>query len=231
MKPGIEAIVRQACRQIEKHDLNYEDFQRAARLIRERAGLKRPKQAAKLPKLLTHGQLKVFFQEADQAPAMWGLLFRLLLATAVRVAELAAIKNTDINFDQLEIFIEKGKGDQDRVVPFPAELAPALRLQAERTDKYLFESKRGQLTTRAIQKRMANIATAAGLVDDDKPIVSPHLFRHQTTTYLLNSGMPKSKVMVITGHRTETAFEIYNHLSLGQLQDHYQQVISGQHVA
>lgn len=47
------------------------------------------------------------------------VLIKTLFYTGVRVSELTHIRLDDIDLDRCQIRINRGKGDKDRVVPFP----------------------------------------------------------------------------------------------------------------
>jgi hypothetical protein len=46
-------------------------------------------------------------------------MIKTLLYTGVRVSELIGIRLDDVDFDRCQIRVNQGKGDKDRVVPFP----------------------------------------------------------------------------------------------------------------
>jgi len=52
------------------------------------------------------------------------LIIKVLLYTGIRVQELVNIKMTDIDFDRCQIRINQGKGNKDRIVPFPERFKP-----------------------------------------------------------------------------------------------------------
>jgi len=217
-------------RYVEQNDLNYEDLSRVFSRTRETCGLARSRSGKRLPRLLTEAQLTAFFTTCRQTEdPKWEVFFRLLLATAVRVAEIVAIQIRDVDLPKNRIFIEQGKGDQDHYAPFPHELGLPLRQLMRHNRLYLFESPRGgAYTTRAINKKMAKIATAAGIVDDEgKTWVSPHLFRHQTLTFLMDSGMDIMTVKKISGHESVTSLEVYEHLALKIPHQIYQEIMAG----
>ncbi len=229
MKKGIEDIVRYCERKIREEQLSYDDFLQACKLIRRQANIQRPQRARRLPRLLSEQELQTFFETAAKEDPKWELLFRVLLATACRVNELTGICVRDINFENFRILIRSGKGNKDRYVPFPVELSLPIRQQCQQSEEFLFESRSGKrMSDRHVQLRMSRVAVAAGLVDSDGgSLVHPHLFRHQTITFLLESQMPPQEVMRISGHSHYQSLEIYDHLALRIAHDRYQQIMAG----
>ena len=53
-------------------------------------------------------------------------LARLLYGTGMRVSEALRLRVQDLAFDRNEITVRAGKGDKDRLVPFPASLKTEL---------------------------------------------------------------------------------------------------------
>ena len=72
------------------------------------------------------------------------MIIKTLLYTGVRVSELINIKLADVDFDRCQIRINKGKGDKDRIVPFPPPFKEMLAMHADSMKKknavFLFES-------------------------------------------------------------------------------------------
>jgi site-specific recombinase XerD len=55
--------------------------------------------------------------------------------------------------------------------------------------------------------------------------VHPHLFRHQMLTWLTAQGLPDSAIQLISGHSSKKSFEVYQHLSLADVQNDYQKAV------
>lgn len=223
--------IEQTClKMIKEAGLSYDDFQQVISRTRKMAGLKKPKRGKRLPRLLSEPELKAFFAVCRMDPdPKWELFFRLLLATACRIEEFCHIRQRDIDFGKLRIYIEAGKGDVDGYVPFPGDLALAIRQQCQNGEIYLFESSPAKAySPRRIQQKMDALAMQAGIMDEQgKSLMHPHLFRHQTTTFLLESGMALQDVMKITRHTDPKSLMVYNHIALNIPHQRYQQIMAG----
>lgn len=182
----------------------------------------------KMPEILTEKELKNFYS------AVWNasnrthvVMIKVLFFTGVRNSELANMTLQDVSINELTIRIDEGKGKQDRYVPFPVffqgELAQYIENQKARRAKYLFETNRqDKFTTRWIRKIIKNYAIEAGI---DKRIY-PHLLRHQLLTYLTAKGIIDAKVQLISGHQDRKSLEIYQNLSLADVNEEYQRAMN-----
>ncbi len=152
------------------------------------------------------------------------MMLKLLFLTAVRVGELVKIKVSDVDFNQCKIFIEEGKGKKDRYILFPNSFRLVLQshLRANRKNKYLFETTRyTAFTPRRIQQIVKEYREIAGIAQK----VHPHLFRHQMITYLTSQGLSDSQIQLISGHESKKSLEIYQHLSLKNVEQSYQDAV------
>ena len=152
------------------------------------------------------------------------IMLRLLFYTAVRVSELAGIRVDAVDLDASKIFIERGKGDKDRYILFPESFRLALKayLAANPENEYLFESRhRHPYSTRRVQQIVQEYAERAGISEH----VHPHLFRHQMLTWLTAQGLPDSAIQLISGHSSKKSLEVYQHLSLAQVEPGYQRAV------
>jgi integrase/recombinase XerD len=154
------------------------------------------------------------------------LLIKTMLYTGVRVQELVSVRIDEIDFDLSQIRINHGKGNKNRIVPFPHDFRETLMLyvNSERNKGafYLFESNRKKpFTTRGIRKILATYSTAAGMPRS----ISPHKLRHFLLTWLKKQGIDDALIQPYSGHETRQSLEIYSKLSLSDAQEAYDKVI------
>lgn len=214
----IAAIARRA-------RLDYDAFVRACAQARKSLGLRRPSRGRKLPHLLPEASLRKFYQVIDQAGDLQHqIMLRLLFYTGVRVSELARIRVEDVDLGGCRIFIEQGKGLKDRYILFPEAFRLTLKahLAGNPKNRYLFEStQRRQFSSRRIQQIVKDYAAAAELPER----VHPHLLRHQMLTWLTAAGLPDAQIQLISGHSSKKSLEVYQHLSLTQVEQGYQDAV------
>ncbi len=218
-------IVTQIVRLVRKERLGYEDFVYVCQQVRQKLGLRRPKKEHRLPQLLPEVELKKFFRVIQQCGNLQHeIMLKLLFFTAVRVSELVGIRVSDIDFTNCRIFIEQGKGKKDRYILFPAGFRLVLQshLRANPRNRYLFETTRcTPFTARRVQQIVKEYRDEAGIVQH----IHPHLFRHQMITWLTARGLSDSQIQLISGHESKKSLEVYQHLSLKNVEQAYQEAV------
>ncbi len=155
------------------------------------------------------------------------VLIKTLLYTGVRVSELIKIRLDDVDLDRCQIRINSGKGNKDRIVPFPVAFKETLELHADgmrrRGAAYLFESSwKRPYSDRGVRKMLERYAQAAGM---SRPI-SPHRLRHFLLTWLKKQGIDDALIQPYSGHVSRQSLEVYSRLAINEAQKEYDQVIS-----
>jgi integrase/recombinase XerD len=189
--------------------------------------IKPVKAKKRLPQLLTEKELISFYEAVWQARNRTHMvLIKLLIFTGLRNAELTNIRLQDVDLDQCEIQVVRGKGSKDRRILFPAsfrgELAQYIRSAEDVGATYLFESNRLRAySTRRIRQIIHEYAASAGI----RKRVYPHLFRHQIITFLTKKGIISPKLQLLSGHSEEKSLAIYRDLALADVSPEYQEAM------
>lgn len=130
-------------------------------------------------------------------------LVEFLFSTGCRIAEVADMKLSDVDFENKTVIIQHGKGDKRRKSYLNAKAIVALREYLKtRTDscESLFVDKRSNgkhgVQRAALRMEVRRIAVRAGI----QHRVTPHNFRHTTSTELSASGMPIEQIQQLLGH-------------------------------
>lgn len=224
-KTGRQQLIAQIARLVRRARLDYEAFQDVTREVRKRLELRRPPRSRTLPQILSEASLKKFFEAVDGSGNLQHqILLRLLFYTAVRVRELTRIRVEHVDFDAHKIFIESGKGAKDRYILFPDSFRLTLKahLAAHPDNRFLFESqRRTPYTTRRLEQIVAHYRELAGISER----LHPHLFRHQMLTWLTSHGLGDAQIQLISGHASKKSLEVYQHLSLADVQPGYQKAV------
>lgn len=136
-------------------------------------------------------------------------LVEFLVSTGCRLAEVAGLNYSDLNFAERSVTVH-GKGDKDRVVYF--SVRARLMLQEYKRERKggtgLFVGSKapyGPLKPRAIQRIIHAISERAGLAGR----VHPHLLRHTFATQALNAGMDVTAIQKLLGHEDIATTQIY----------------------
>jgi site-specific recombinase XerD len=174
-----------------------------------------------LPKPLAQEPLERLFARIQQP--MDRALFLLMLRCGLRVAEVAHLKVRDIDWTQQTLRIEQGKGRKDRSVYLSADALASLQECLQRRparvpgDVVFWNQKRSgrTLSVKAIQKKMARYATAAGIS------ASCHRLRHTFATNLLEQGAEVVSIRELLGHASITSSERYAKISNQKVKQEY----------
>ncbi len=191
-------------------------------------GLRAPKMARKLPKVLDVDQMAALLdsQEQDIISIRDRAMFELLYSSGLRVSELAGLSIHDIDFAAGSVQVI-GKGNKQRHVPVgrPAQQAIKAWLKCRQqldksgTDK-LFLGQRGRpINPRSIQQRLAMWAQKQGITEH----VHPHMLRHSFASHLLESSGDLRAVQELLGHADISTTQVYTHLDFQHLARVYDQ--------
>ncbi len=193
------------------------------RALRTELDIPVPRTPKRLPYVPSEEAIRRYYQTVWRARNVGDIvLIKVLLYTGVRVSELVHIRLDEVDFDRCQIRITAGKGDKDRVVPFPATFKEVLALHAAalraKGANYLFESSwKKRYSDRGVRKLLARYATAAGLAHP----LSPHQLRHFLLTWLKKQGIDDALIQPYAGHASRQSLEIYSRLALADAQQEY----------
>lgn len=190
------------------------------------AGLRNPKQAKRLPRLLRIDEV-IRLLEAVPLETPAGVRDRAMLETlyggGLRVSELVGLNLDDLDLES-ELVKVRGKGRRERLSPIGAMAAEWIgrwaRLREPRQPKEpaVFLNQRGtRLTTRSVGRLLEAHLVRAGLVD----AASPHTLRHSFATHLLDGGADLRSVQELLGHRNLTTTQVYTHVTQDRMLDIY----------
>ena len=158
-------------------------------------------------------------------------LFELLYATGMRIGEALALTVDQVGSAGEYLHI-RGKGDKERLVPYPPKACSAMErylnwgrpVLAERArtaraganpGAMVFINKRGRaMSRRDALRAFDRLASHLGNV-------TPHMLRHACATHMLEGGADLRTVQELLGHAHLGATEIYTHVSSQRLRAVY----------
>lgn len=204
-------------------------------------GLRGPKQAKTLPKMLSVDEVIALLSmplEGEGGDPELQLrdvaLIELMYGAGLRVSELTGLDLQSV--DLLERLVRvRGKGKKTRIVPFGAKAREALiawlPARAEllsrcketgkgMTDaqKALFLNWRGtRLSSRSVGRMLEKRCAQSGM----HKIINPHALRHSFATHILDAGGDIREVQELLGHARLSTTQRYTHASMGYLMKVY----------
>lgn len=190
-----------------------------------------PKKTQPLPKaILTVREIERIFAEPN-VNRPFGIRDRAALeifySTGIRKNELVMLDVSDVQMEKRTLFIRKGKGNRDRIVPVGERALLWLkryldvRYQLLRYEDHpaLFLGKSGKrIEVGALAIRLHNYKKQAKV----SKIGGFHLFRHAMATHMVERGADIRYVQEILGHENLSTTEIYTRVALPHLRKVYQ---------
>jgi site-specific recombinase XerD len=166
----------------------------------------RPKKHSQLPKTIHQNDLKKIFDNTRNLKH--NTMLKLCYGMGLRLSEIINLKITDIDSNNMQVFIEKGKGKKDRYVNLPKSILEQLRVYYKeyRPKIYLFEGQHGgQYSARSTQQVFTNALRKAGI----NKKVGIHGLRHSYATHLLEQGTDIRFIQELLGHKDIKTTLIY----------------------
>lgn len=149
-------------------------------------------------------------------------VIELLFATGMRISELCALKNSDVNLFDGVILIY-GKGDKERRIQIGNEAV--LHVLKEYKKEFLteiqncnhfFANQSGKALSDQSVRRMINKYTSLASIDLH---ITPHMFRHTFATSLLEADVDIRYIQEMLGHSSINITEIYTHVTVAKQRD------------
>ncbi len=218
---------QQLARHLRTEHPDYVYLKNVFRHLREELEIEIPRVPKRLPHVPSEEEMRRYYQVVWQTRHFGDMvLIKTLFYTGVRVSELVHIRLADVDLDRCQIRINQGKGNKDRVVPFPDPFKETLALHMERLREkhatHLFESSwKKRYSERGVRRMLERYAQAAGLERN----VSPHQLRHFLLTWLKKQGVDDALIQPYSGHASRKSLEVYSRLSIGEAQEEYNSVM------
>lgn len=149
-------------------------------------------------------------------------IIELLFATGMRISELCALKNNDVNLFDGTILIH-GKGDKERRIQIGNDAV--IHILEEYKNNYHFEiqnckhffaNQSGNALSDQAVRRMINKYTSLAAIDLH---ITPHMFRHTFATCLLEADVDIRYIQEMLGHSSINITQIYTHVAVAKQKD------------
>jgi len=191
------------------------------------AGVRPPKQSARLPRTLPPEQTAALMQPTDAVADQRDLaLLAVMYGAGLRVSEAVGLNLYDVDLHSCELRV-LGKGSKQRIVPLPTVAADLLgswlgerQLGIVNDDQAVFLNRFGnRLSARSVQRMLKQRALVSGADIS----VTPHRLRHSFATHLLAGGVDLRAIQELLGHASLGTTERYTHLDIAKLTEVYDQ--------
>ncbi|MGV3509190.1 MAG: tyrosine-type recombinase/integrase [Sphingobacteriaceae bacterium] len=194
--------------------------------------VKAPKVPKRLPVFVEDSKINSLLDDNDIFTNDFGglrdrLVVEILFGTGIRLAELVALTDADVNtYEQtIKVF---GKRSKERIIPINTSLMNLLKEYSKEKNNQVFESlslrlivtnegkpSYPKLIYRIVNKYLGYISTHQKK--------SPHVLRHSFATSLLNKGADLNAIKELLGHASLAATQVYTHNSVERLKTIYKQ--------
>jgi integrase/recombinase XerC len=199
-----------------------------------------PKREVRMPAHLSEQEMAALLSApADNGPLgrRDRAILELFYASGLRLSELAGLDLDDVNLSAKMVRV-LGKGGKQRLVPFNASTAAALRAYlpdrarllrgrppargigragAARPDPVFVNYRGGRLTGRSIDRLVRRYVAASST----RLGISPHALRHSFATHLLQRGADLRAIQELLGHARLSTTQRYTHVNAAQLLEVY----------
>lgn len=152
-------------------------------------------------------------------------ILELLYAAGIRVSELTGLNVPDMD-ERNQMLRVVGKGNKERIVPYGAKAADALKRYWQVRADLLRQNDRGvnaqaiflnyrgrRLTQRSVGRIVKKYVKLVNVNWD----LHPHSLRHAFATHLLSDGADLRAIQELLGHASLSTTQKYTHATIGQL--------------
>lgn len=185
-----------------------------------------PRRTRSLPIVLSVEQIDSLMEQPN-VNTPYGVrdraILELLYSTGIRRLELCNLNREDINLSRHMLYVRKGKGNKDRVLPLGGRAEYWLiayletarkKLVVDVTDDALFLSDYGdRIRDTKLGDRVKRYLKRANI----NVLGSCHLLRHAMATHMLENGADVRYIQSMLGHAELTTTELYTHVSIEKL--------------
>ena len=226
-RTGAKKKARELAKLLRAERPDYAYLKDVFRFLRLELEVAVPGPSRHLPWVPSEVQVRAFYEAVWRVRHTTDLvLIRTFLYTGVRVSELVNLQLADVDLDACQIRVNSGKGDKDRVVPFPMGFKETLALHLHQRTQTggmsLFESSwKRRYSDRGVRRMFERYTALAGL----DHALSPHKLRHFLLTWLKKQGLDDALIQPYSGHASRQSLEVYSRLALGDAQREYDRVI------
>jgi integrase/recombinase XerD len=164
-----------------------------------------------VPAILSRDEVKRLIDSIDSLK--YKAIMSTVYSAGLRVSEACRLKVSDIDSNNMQIFVRQAKGNKDRYTILSKTNLEILRTywqQSGKPKEYLFPGQSGDapLTAASVRQVLKEACKKAGITKK----VTVHTLRHVFATHLLESGTNIFVIKVLLGHASISSTCRYLHL-------------------
>ena len=188
--------------------------------------IEKPRIENRLPKKLTKQDTLKLLEIVDNFPWQSKFLryrnyamFATLIFCGLRKQELLRLKYSDVDIENLSVFVKLGKGNKDRIIPMSKKLGEILSKYLEERNKlkktcsefFVSLNKNVGLGDMGIKNLTTKIRQISGID------FTLHKLRHSYACLMISGGCDIYSLSRMMGHSSISTTQIYLHSSLDEL--------------
>jgi integrase/recombinase XerD len=187
-----------------------------------------PQHTPSLPVVLTQEEITQWIEQVD-ITTPYGIrdraILEVLYSTGIRRSELCHLQLQDIALARLTVFVRKGKGNKDRLLPLGVRAAKWVhdyvttvrpQLLMDLHEPCLFLTDYGEpFTEGRLGDKVKRYLRNSGI----EALGSCHLLRHAMATHMLENGADIRYIQAMLGHSDLNTTQIYTQVSIRKLQE------------
>lgn len=179
--------------------------------------IERARRSRQLPKVLSKEEVAMLLSSIRNMKHK--TMLSLIYSCGLRRSELLNLTVKDVDSKRKLLYINKAKGNRDRVVPLSEKILEALRVyyRAYKPVNWLFEGE--QSGEQYSESSLQNLFRIAVLRCRIKRKITLHCLRHSYATHLLEAGTDLRYIQELLGHKSSRTTEIYTHVSMRSIQN------------
>lgn len=177
-----------------------------------------PRKSTKLPAVMEASEIKALLCSVKNIKHR--TIIMLLYSTGMRLAEICALKITDIDSKNMRIKVVQGKGAKDRFTLLSEQVLLELRAYyiIYKPKEFLFNGQRpgAAISVRNVQHLVKRGLMLMGLASKK---YSVHSIRHSFATHLIDNGTDLHTIKELLGHTSLQTTARYLHFSTQRLRN------------
>ncbi len=191
-------------------------------------GVESPKVQKKLPQILSTQEVKLLLEQpkcVDLKGYRDKAMLELLYATGIRVSELIALDNSDVDLDMK--FIRCSKSTRERIIPIGSIAVKSISDYLNKSRKFLINDinekamfvniNGGRLTRQGFWKIIKQYKNQSKINKD----ITPHMLRHSFAAHLLENGADLKSIQEMLGHSDISSTQIYAQITKNKIKEVY----------